>query len=581
MNLTPYLSAGNSAKPKLPRKKPQTITEKATAPFMPEEPASTSVLDYFGSPVQEANRETRDETTTKAFPEANMLERKPSAKPKKRSGTLKPRAKVDKVPVLLSPKTAMKTTEDQELLFGTSSQLVRDESPIFIEDMRAAIEASRLMDEQKSSTLSRSIPTLSPILSSGPGIESSFASSKNLWSVAARDLDGSLLNVEVIDLVDTPKPRKILPPSAKPIRNRETNRPGSALTHESQAVPDSALPKPRLESNIQEIPRKDMELEQSIPRSLAEASLRKRPRSQSPVKKQKVLKKSDETSQELGATQMPNYQGFKTAELSKAVAANGFKAIKKRTEMISLLERCWQSRNRTSSQTLAPSVSIPPELVVASDITDKISKNASPVKKKKGRPRKTSVLTPDIGGDDSITTDQPNFNPSIKKPQGRPKEDASMIPISPKKTMRTFKTTTTTIPKPPPPTNQLSSPSPPPSTQPLPSHHSSSSSSSSSTTTTTTTTKITNPLLFQTITLAIKSFPPTHCATSLTFYEKILLYDPIVLEDLTVWLNTVGLGRVGEDDEVGVKVVREWCLAQSVCFVSREEGWRRKKKRKG
>ena len=562
VNLTPYLSAGNSAKPKLPRKKPQTITEKATAPFMPEEPASTSALDYFGSSVKEANRDNRDKTTNI---EANTLKRKPSTKPKKRPGTVKPTTEVDKRPVLLSPTTAMKATEDQELIFGTSSQLVRDESPIFIEDMQDAVEASRLMDEQRNSILPReSRLSFSPNLSGGVGVKSSFASSRNLWSVAARALDGSFLNVEVIDLVDTPKPCKIFPPSAKSIHTRETNCPGSALTHESQTVPNSALTKPGVETTTQKNPPKDMALEKSIPRCLAEASLRKRPRSQSPVKKQKVLKKSDETSQELGATQMPNYQGFKTAELSKAVAANGFKAFKKRTDIISLLERCWQSRNRTTSQIVATSRSLLPELI-ANDPTDEIPKTASPVKKK-GRPRKTSVCIAAVGND-SNTTDQPTVNPSVKKLRGRPQKDAS-IPLSAKKKIKKTKKTKKTKPIPKPlSTKPVSSPSPPPSTQPLTSHL-----SSSSTATTT------NPLIFSNITSAIKSFPPTHCASSLTFYEKILLYDPIVLEDLTVWLNTVGLRRVMEDDEVGVKVVREWCLAQSVCFVSREVGWRKKRR---
>lgn len=556
--MNPHLSAGNLAKPK-PRKKPRTITEKATAPFMPEEPASTSVLNYFGSPVQEANGEYRTEATTKAFFEANTLKRKPRFKPKKKSVKTKG-------PVLFSPKTAMKTTGDQELIFGTSSQLVRDESPIFIEDMREAVKASRLMDEQRNLILPR--PNLSPILSGISGAKSSFASSRNLWSVAARDLDGSLLDVEVIDLVDTPKPCKILPPSAKLTHTRETNCPDSALTHEPQPAPDSALVKPRLETTTQKKPLEDMALEQSIPRSLAEASLRKRPRSPSPAKKQKALKKSEETSHELGDSQMPNYEGFKTAELSKAVAVNGFKAIKKRADMISLLEQCWKSRNRISSQTLAPSVNVP-EIIVASDPTDGISKTAISVKKKKGRARKTSVSIAAVGDVNSITTAHPAVNPPIKKPRGRPKKDAS-VPLSPKKTTKT----TIIIPK-PPATKRISSTSSPPSNQPLTSHLS----SSSKTATTTTTTTTTNPLILQTITSAIKSFPPTHCATSLTFYEKILLYDPIVLEDLTVWLNTVGLGRVGVDDEVGVKVVREWCLEQSVCFISREEGWRKKRKR--
>lgn len=561
MNLTPCLSAGNSAKPK-PRKKLQTITGKATAPFMPEGPASKSVLDYFGSPVQEANGENRADTATKAFFEDNTLKGKPSFKHKKRSVT----TKVDKGPVLFSPKTAMKTTEDQELIFGTSSQLVRDESPIFIEDMREAVQTSRLVDEQRNSTFFiQSRLSLSPILSGSSGVKSSFASSRNLWSVAARDLDGSLLNVDMIDLVDTPKPCRILPPSAELIHTRETNCPDSALTHESQPAPDSALAMPRLRSITQKNPLEDMVLEQSIPRSLAEASLRKRTRSKSPVKKQKALKKSGETSHELGASQMPNYEGFKTAELSKAVAANGFKAIKKRADMISLLEQCWKSRNRTSSQALTPSVNVP-ELIVAADLPDGISKRASPVKKQKGRARKTSVSITAVDDYDSITAAHPTVNPPIKKPRGRPKKDIS-IPLSPEKI-----TKTPSIISKPLPTKCISSTSPPPSTQPLNSHLSSSASNTATTKT------ATNPLLLQTITSAIKSFPPTHCATSLTFYEKILLYDPIVLEDLTVWLNTVGLGMVGTDDEVGVKVVREWCLEQSVCFVSREEGWRKKRK---
>lgn len=574
MDLTPNFSAGNSAK-LIPRKKPQTITEKATAPFLPEEPASTSVLDYFGSPIQEPNGEYRTETTTKAFFEANKLNRKPSFKPKKRSVT-----KVDKGPALFSPKTAMKFTEDQELIFGTSSQLVRDESPIFIENMQEAVEASRLMNEQRNSTLPRqSRPSLSPILSGSSGVKSSSASSRTLWSVAARDLDGSLLNVEVIDLVDTPKPCKILPPSTKLTHTREMNCLDSALTHESQPAPDSALAKPRLKPPTQKTPLENMALEQSIPRSLAEASLRKRPRNQSPAKKQKDLKKSVETSHGLGDSQMPNYEGFKTAELSKAVAVNGFKAIKKRADMISLLEQCRKSRNRTSSQALAPCVNVP-ELIGASDSTDGISKTASPVKKKKGRARKTNVSITAVVDVDSITTAHLTVNPPIKKPRGRPKKDAS-IPLSPKMATKTI----TIIPK-PPPTKRISSTSPPQSSQPLPSYLSSSSSKTATTaataiTATATATKKTtsNPLLLQTITSAIKSFPPTHCATSLTFYEKILLYDPIVLEDLTVWLNTVGLGSVGTDYEVGVKVVREWCLEQSVCFISREEGWRKKRKR--
>jgi hypothetical protein len=43
------------------------------------------------------------------------------------------------------------------------------------------------------------------------------------------------------------------------------------------------------------------------------------------------------------------------------------------------------------------------------------------------------------------------------------------------------------------------------------------------------------------------------------------MYDPIVLEDFTSWLNVEGLGLIGEDREVGTAAVREWCEGKGIC----------------
>ena len=48
------------------------------------------------------------------------------------------------------------------------------------------------------------------------------------------------------------------------------------------------------------------------------------------------------------------------------------------------------------------------------------------------------------------------------------------------------------------------------------------------------------------------------------------MYDAIVLEDLATWLNTVGLGRVGVDEEIHALEVRSWCEANSVCCLWKE-----------
>jgi len=62
------------------------------------------------------------------------------------------------------------------------------------------------------------------------------------------------------------------------------------------------------------------------------------------------------------------------------------------------------------------------------------------------------------------------------------------------------------------------------------------------------TTRDDQKLLFESITKAITSFPPSH-DPNLTFYERMLMYEPIVLE-VAVWLIAEGLDSVGEDNEV-------------------------------
>ena len=106
--------------------------------------------------------------------------------------------------------------------------------------------------------------------------------------------------------------------------------------------------------------------------------------------------------------------------------------------------------------------------------------------------------------------------------------------------------------------------------------------------------------LFPQITKSITSAPPSGRDTDLTaaptWHEKILLYDPIVLEDLTAWLNAQGVrtelerlkpkvktrGRKKKDappevdewevvrDEVKAWMVQKWCEENSVCCLWRE-----------
>jgi len=104
------------------------------------------------------------------------------------------------------------------------------------------------------------------------------------------------------------------------------------------------------------------------------------------------------------------------------------------------------------------------------------------------------------------------------------------------------------------------------------------------------------PTLFPRITSAVRSTPPSRDHKAPTWHEKILLYDPIVLEDLTAWLNTQGVRlevsvprpvkgkgkkKAGEaDDAEGVMdlvqeelqpwMVQKWCEEHSICCLWKE-----------
>ncbi|PIA89610.1 Structure-specific endonuclease subunit SLX4 [Cercospora beticola] len=113
------------------------------------------------------------------------------------------------------------------------------------------------------------------------------------------------------------------------------------------------------------------------------------------------------------------------------------------------------------------------------------------------------------------------------------------------------------------------------------------------------------PELFPQITATIKSTAPSTDLAHSTWYEKILLYDPIVLEDLTAWLNDRGVrvesrrlkpkprlkGRKKKQDQHALNkddttptedeyelvreplkpwMVQKWCEDKSVCCLWKE-----------
>ena len=544
---------------KSPRKRPQTVTEKATAPFAAVESiAPPSLLQYFGVPKSESVIPTMDVADIPDTPVTVGLRPAVKKVPKSMPKTHKTKKIIKKQPILLSPESAVKDARNQELIFGTSSQLAREESPTFLKELQLAMKESESTAEPMEA-FAKDYDFLD--LPSGRLRSSdvrAMAASKSLWSAASRDVDGSLVEVEIVNLADTPKPVPAKTQRISVLKVPETIEPQPKGEDSIPSrIGETVEPAPKLDlDDVADLEQQPEEAEPAMPRSVAEAALRSRPKSKSPVKKKSAAKAT--------SNQMPDYKGFTDNQLRKEVATYRFKPIKNREAMIMLLERCWESKMSIPLQEVPANVGMPPAM--AANTNTETSKPSSP-HKQRGRPPKDSNQV-------AATAEKIDDVPS-KKPRGRPKKDPTST-TPPKRKQKTKAPLSEALvagtddeiydssPPTPSPPKRRSSPKSPGQlqlSQPL---------ETSATKDARTIKGKDRTLLLSQITKAVTTFPPTHDIKNLTWYEKILMYDPIVLEDLTVWLNTEGLGRVGEDDEVWPGLVKEWCEERSICCLWRE-----------
>ncbi|KAL8808214.1 MAG: hypothetical protein Q9182_000278 [Xanthomendoza sp. 2 TL-2023] len=541
-----------------PKKKPQTITDKATAPFLLGNQASTStLLDYISGQHQSTG-------TGKILPSQKRFTisepGETQQKHPRKTKAAKPKAKkVKELVVLHPPELAVKVANEQDLLFGTSSQLARDESPTFIRDLQRAVKESETDSSHLSSHGNDSQFSAQSIASTLSNSRLPTAE-RNLWSVAARDDTGHLLDVDVVDLVDTPKAPHCFASKSDSI---DSGRGVSVLPAAADSLTAVGLGSCRAVSNhtgaesIHPPGSNHEETENLLPRSVAESSLKERPRNKSPVKKSEPSKDPKATVTERGPLLgMPNYNALNDIELKKAVTATGFKNIRKREDKITHLQKCWdEKQKRRALQSLPQSTSAPPK---SADVPEEEVKSSS---RRRGRPRKIESAI-------SNTEDAKALNAtSSKKPRGRPKKSAAVgspklksrrIPPAAVESSKKDQTLVLDMSE----TGQVS---------PIPSSPGRSASLKSSRPR-----KVIGSsavaknaermaAFFPMITKAVTSYPPRHDIHNLTWFEKMLLYDPIVLEDLTGWLNSEGLSRVGCDETVDPMVVKMWCESQSVC----------------
>ncbi|KAK2599931.1 5'-flap endonuclease [Conoideocrella luteorostrata] len=552
------------AKQRAPRKKPRTITGLATAAY--KQPTQVESVDA----EQDAARPPQSAVHSKAAT---------TAKPRKRPSKSKKKPEPPK-PVLFSPETALKQVAQQDFVFGTSSQLATEKSPTFLRNLQRAMRTSNQLDDIDFTTPlnSDAIELMEP--------------RPKLWDAAARDADGDLFDLEVINLTEgdsglpqTPgnidpfgyfkgddKSSPQLPRLGKPTGPVEDD---GGFVNLSDILPDvvsnNANPEPKSPrySEYSPFPKLRSRTEPVRPSTIEEPETNSTQLLQSPG------------PADGNRPSRPALEQYTDAQLAKEVSRYGFKAIKRRSAMITLLDQCWQQKNASR----LPQVRLKSTAVSC----PKSTTTTSPAGKRvRGRPRKNSA-------DESQLQEPPpsaQVPQTPKQPRGRPRKDsqtswatkprASKQPVTPTRVRNSItapeKLAVTTVIEIPDseaePASTLCS-----SSTPSPSPSSTFSSprqvdltmsldeDTELSLSMTPTDKQSN--LFEHITKAVMTAPRTTTPTQPSWYEKILLYDPIVLEDLASWLNSGQLTRVGCDEEVHPAELKKWCESKSICCLWR------------
>ncbi|KAF4963741.1 hypothetical protein FSARC_8265 [Fusarium sarcochroum] len=559
---------------KAPKKKrPRTITELATAayrvPSQPDpEPPTASILDHFQTAGNDATSAT-DGQSKKTKGKGNQ----------RRKTTKASKKKVPPKPVLLSPGAALAQVAGQDFVFGTSSQLAREESPTVLRDLQAALRQSYQNDD-----VNFAIPVNSD------AIESSEQRS-NLWHAAARDAEGDLFDLEVINLTEDT--------SRLPEDGNHANPFGYHIGEDEPVVSvedevsnghnafvglSNAIPSPGgrvvqgADGGSPYFSDSDLSTSTNIQRSATQ---------QKDTDQEELATLAEELGKEPELPPQPprpNYEGYTDIRLAREIKRFGFKPIKRRSAMIALLDQCWQSKARIGQTGLHTNAKSPSTTSKTTKTTTSTPAEGSS-KRPRGRPRKNSPSASEP--QEPPPSAQPPETP--KRSRGRPRKDSLgsspglVSPYKPKAASPSRRATASPrrrkAAKPvieipdsddsgggftsSPNTNveQMFS-SPPPLDLSL---------STNDGTEPTLTAYQTDQevVLFEHITKAVKSAPRTIDPQQPSWHEKILLYDPIVLEDLATWLNTGELSRVGYDGEVNPNDVKKWCESKSICCLWR------------
>ncbi|KAF2623145.1 hypothetical protein BU25DRAFT_401360 [Macroventuria anomochaeta] len=564
--------ASSPEKGKAPKKKPRTITDLVTGQYAPKDTnadAQTVTSDFF-SPQTSMTKVPLNDVTA---PNAEASQKKPpskrskskdssegattKAKPRARKASTKPAAKPKLVAEkLLSPASAVMRMNRQEVLFGTSSQLALEESPTTVRQIQRAITES----EQEAGTTSHFLLEAPPRWPNLQRIEGK----RGLWRESTRDGDGCLL--ENMETVYVPEPDR---------------------TQDLPLLMDVAHEKPSLPAEFVD----NDDIEPPAPIAIS-SDLPTPPGSQS--QKQIVEPVPTETALDKVFDDIDDFDSGLPPSNQNAESQNSFADIDD-----------FQPAPSAAAHRSPHSMARPPASAPAM-----ATATGSP-KKRRGRPPKAKSAIPTV----PAAAPPPLRNPSPAQqilqrlPSTPPKGSGRFIDIeeildSEDEALEAFSPTPPRVRKlqdsPPLPLAFDQEPSAPnkvqvdePGITPIfrifTSHLEWAN---------------IKPSICTAITAHIRSIPPTTDPKKPSWHEKILMYDPIILEDFTAYLNSntklrtykratqkqikaynnelkikgsaiLGVERNDQvlaiEKELEVHMVRDWCQEMSICCIHAKE----------
>ncbi|KAI1323384.1 hypothetical protein F5Y16DRAFT_345958 [Xylariaceae sp. FL0255] len=582
------------------KKKTRTITELAVAPYAapPEDPETSlmgpatndSLLNYFdvdGTVTALVEHQTAVMSSTQA-------KKKPPKQPPKTTKRTKKGTAAN--PILLSPSSALKQSTNQDFVFGTSSQLMHEKSPTMLRDLQAAILASNSTEADP--------------------FEDEDDPPQRLWQAGARNQDGGLMDMNVLDLqnastvpsrpelplfsdppsfvniddlLDSPMPK--LPPqptshtTVTPVTSSHPRKDPGRVSLE--AVRTNTTITTTTDLSFVDI---DDLLNSPMPKPpLQPASHTAAAASSSHSKKGPDNVFVEATSSKIittAATEVarPNYDLFTDAQLARQISSYGFKPLKKRAAMISLLDECWTSKHAAppSSQARLFSTSARSPSPARKKASEDATNNKEKVTKPRGQARSKKADKALNLPATATTTVAASVDPgpaSPKRARGRPKKDetasastnvtSSALIQSPKRPCGRPRKSNS-------PREIADSEDESPSSASSPERVFSSpppldlSTMDEADMSLTLSPTDQQAELFKQITKAVTSAPRSRDPSNPSWHEKMLLYDPIVLEELAAWLNSGQLSRAGHDGEVSPFDVKKWCESKSVICLWRQ-----------